>query len=877
MWLRSIFGGSRSLSPRTAAKQVRHRAHRCRVGNILFLEPFETRCLPTVHALFNLETPQTGPFPSNQFSVADRSNLTGLRVDLPLPDPIADPSDNQATQVINTLDGFDLQPRLSVPFDGPIDVSFVNSQDVFLINLGDTVDRREHGDHIVGLNQIVWDPPSNTLHVESDQLLDQHTEYALVVTNGLRDTHGRPVQASEAFRDFRHQVRGDYKHELLEAIHAAREVGVREGDIVTASVFTTESVTAVLEKIRDQIHAAPPPAADFNLGPDGERTVFNRTDVTAIHWEQQTGENPPSFTPIEVNLSLLDIIPGSVGQIAFGRYVSPDYEVHPGEFIPPVATRTGTPVVQSTNDIYLNLFLPSSPEPPGGWPVGILGIGANGSKQRDLWVVATMAEQGIATIIINTVGRGFGPLGTLTVHQTGGPSVTFPAGGRGIDQTGSGTIGPQEGQNATGSNQIIGTRDCNRQTVVDLMQMVRAIQGGMDVDGDGDADLDPSHISYLGWSLGANIGTDLLAIEPDVHAGALYSVGGPIFENSRLSPVNRSSGFGPSLESQMPSLINRPGITTLAGVVLPPPTGPFFNENVPLRDGIPLTVGLADGTTSTIQSPVINTVPGANAIQEYLEKRDWVNQSGNQVAYAPYLRKHPLPGIDAKSILILFGKGDEQVPNPNATALLRAGDLRDRATFFRNDLAFAEDSALPKDPHPFVNNIDSLDSLVAAIARGAQEQIATFLGSGGTQIIHPEPADLFETPIQGPLPEDLNFIPTSAPVGGLRQTPGSQTRAARLPAPAPGSPTISELFAAAQLGGIAVGQDATLLPSQLLLEKSLDPGPRGDREPSRVDQGSLRASAATRTSKLLDRVFSDLDDSLLPDPLADYPTMARIG
>src|SRR5260370_12615784 len=116
-----------------------------------------------------------------------------------------------------------------------------------------------------------------------------------------------------------------------------------------------------------------------------------------------------------------------MGTVAFGKYVSPDYEVHPGEFIPPVATRTGTPVVQGTNEIYFNLFLPSGPTPPGGWPVAIHGIGANGDKQRDLFVVATMAERRIATLIINTVARRFGPPGQLTGQPASPSTGTLPA------------------------------------------------------------------------------------------------------------------------------------------------------------------------------------------------------------------------------------------------------------------------------------------------------------------------------------------------------------------------------------------------------------------------------------------------------------------
>jgi hypothetical protein len=33
------------------------------------------------------------------------------------------------------------------------------------------------------------------------------------------------------------------------------------------------------------------------------------------------------------------------------------------------------------------------------------------------------------------------------------------------------------------------------------------------------------------------------------------------------------------------------------------------------------------------------------------------------------------------------------------------------------------------------------------------------VSSDGETIIHPEPARFFEVPIQGPLPEDLNYIP----------------------------------------------------------------------------------------------------------------------
>src|SRR5262249_48881639 len=248
-------------------------------------------------------------------------------------------SDYQDTLVLNELDGFNLQPRLSIPFDGPIDVGTVSSRTVFLVNLGSTVPGRSEGySRVVGINQVVWDPASSTLHVESDELLAQHTRYALVVPSGVHDAAGEPVRASPGLWDFLTHDQKDpgleeYRRGLKRAALAAQGLGVQPQEVVALSVFTTQSATAVLEEIRDQIHAAPPLApAAFTLGRAGERTVFNLGEVPGIHWEQQTGDDPPSFTPVDLDLRQPRIIPGAVGQIAFGKYLSPDYEVHPGEY-----------------------------------------------------------------------------------------------------------------------------------------------------------------------------------------------------------------------------------------------------------------------------------------------------------------------------------------------------------------------------------------------------------------------------------------------------------------------------------------------------------------------------------------------------------------
>ena len=712
------------------------------VGFLLLLTPLASAA--AVEALFDLASTVTGPFPSDRFTLFDHDNKTGLRMNLPKLNCSTRPTDCADVDVINTLDGFNLQPRLSIPFSGAIDVSSVSSSTVFLVRVGDGHGRRSR--HVVGINQVVWDPATNTLHAESDEFLDQHTRYLLVVTDGVLDSARRPV-GGRAFKDFLDDDRdgdGDdghdrdsdhrrhrdsdrrlaaYRDELRDAVKDAR---LRDRYIVAASVFTTQSATAVLEKIRQQIKSSHPAPATM-LG------TFARATVTAIDWRRQVGT--ASFETVPLPVTALDVFPGSVGAIAFGRFVSPDWETS-GEFIPPIGTRTGVPVAQGTNTLYFNLFIPSGTPPAGGWPVAIFGHGFTDSKQGAPIVVAsTFAHHGIATIAINVVGHGRGALGTLTIKSGQTTLATIPDGGRGIDQDGNGTIDSTEGVNAAPPRTIISNRDGLRQTVADLMQFVRVIQTG------GIPGLSGSKIYYAGQSFGGIYGVKFLALEDSVRAGVANVPGGPIIEIARLSPSFRPL-VAYALFGRIPQLHNLGTIP----IPTPPFFLPLFNENIPLRN-LPA---------------VINNVPGAMAIQEVLDNTEWVSQSGNPVAYAPHLRKSPLNDIEPPPVIIQFAKGDQTVPNPTASAIFRAGDLTDRSTYFRNDLVRAARPSppfvpsVPANPHTFLTNIGN--ATVADLAIAAQQQIAIFLESDGIVIVDPDGAGpFFEVPIKDPLPETLNF------------------------------------------------------------------------------------------------------------------------
>ena len=252
----------------------------------------------------------------------------------------------------------------------------------------------------------------------------------------------------------------------------------------------------------------------------------------------------------------------------------------------------------------------------------------------------------------------------------------------------------------------------------------------MDVDGNGTRDLDPTKVSYFGQSFGGIYGTKFLAVEPNVRLGVPNVPGGAIVEIARLSPAFRPL-VTLSLINRTPPLINLPGFA--------------FNENMPLRN-LP---------------PLVDTVPGASAIQQLLEWTEWTSQAGNPVAYAPHIRADPLDGVPAKSIILQFARGDATVPNPTTSAIIRAGGLQDRTTLFRNDLAFAADPTFPPNPHTFLTRLPGLAPPgAAAVALAAQDQIAQFFASGGATVVDPDGAGpLFETPMVGPPPEDLAYIP----------------------------------------------------------------------------------------------------------------------
>ncbi|HWB86480.1 MAG TPA: Ig-like domain-containing protein [Bryobacteraceae bacterium] len=689
-----------------------------------------TLCAASTTVLFDPSTPETGPFPSDFLTVADLNQYTGLRVNLPVPDCATAYTACQEKGLIDQLDGFSILARARVRFSAAIDTSTLRSG-IFYVALDDLTSDEPGLNHVgdrISVNQVVYDPVTNTAYAKPDSVLDQHRRYALVVTDAVKDTAGNAVAADPRYLVCAQAIT-PYCAEVASALTVAAPL-VAPQHIVSASVFTTMSATRWLEGVRPLLDYFPPSPKLTE-----PRSTFRIQDLSSIVLHEQTGTAPVQFSDLALPIS--STLLTGIDRVVIGSYQSPNF-LAADQTIPPYPTAPSPAVPPATNKVYFNALLPTAAEPASGYPVVIFGHGFGDSRFGGPTAVApTLARAGFAVIAINAVGHGYGPLSTVTFVDNSGAATTLTAGGRSRDINGDGTIEANEGC-ALVTPIAYGTRDCFRQTVVDLMQLVRTIQGGLDLDGDGHADLDPNRIYYAGQSLGAIYGTMLTAVEPAVRAAALNVGGGTTVDIARWSPSYRDL-TNETLGLRIPSLLNE---------------GSTYDEDYVLRD----------------QPVKVVTVDGAIAIQNVFETLEWLGMSGDPIAYAPHLKRSPLPGAAARPVLMQFARGDRTVPNPANSALIRAAGLQASTWEYRHDLARAVADDLPVNPHPYLVLFVSLNGSTIqlpglsglAVSLDAQQQIAGFLSADGQNIPDANGlvklvlgTNVFQVPTT--LPEDLGF------------------------------------------------------------------------------------------------------------------------
>ena len=693
-------------------------------------------CANPTEVLFQPGSPAVGPYPTNFLTTSASNQQTGVQINLPLPSGCSAVSTSTPcvnTLLENQLDGFSVNPRITVCFSGPVNTSTLQGAITFS-PVGSPAST-------LPINQILfapvkpYNPNGNCVYAKPDQVLNQQTQYLLAITSDLKDTGGRSLTADPNFTGCLSPGGSAYCQALSSAVSQFNKANKKS--VIGGSLFTTLSATTWLEKARAQVNSGLIPALAL---PAGLISSFNLASVQSITWMPQSGvlnDNLNQTIP-------LNVLTG-VEKMAFGLFLSPNYLSLTGAqqgTIPTTPTNQPNAQPNAIFPISFHVFLPpANTTPAGGFPVIIYGHGLGDNQfGAPTFAAGQWAKQGFATLAIEITGHGYGPLSTTQVKTNQGTFIELTP-GRGIQLSPTAPIGPSDGCILPGA---IATRDCSRQTAVDLMALIRTMKA---TNGLG-LNLNSSRIYYVGQSFGSFYGTLLEAVEPNVSSGTLNAGGGTQTDVARLSPIARA--LGAEYLASFP-LNNVPPAPQQAYFHLP--SNDSFNDEYVYRDQV-----------------ITDNVPGALPIQAAFEATDWIGMLGDPLSYAVHLQIAPLSGVPAKKILVQFGVGDLEVPNPTESALVRAGGLQSSTWVLQTLAVAAVDMPLlgvldptgsyPIYPHRFLSNPTIFsDPIEGEIAVAAQSQIADFYSTG----VIPNPNSYLPSSfpvfvLANPLPDILNFL-----------------------------------------------------------------------------------------------------------------------
>jgi dienelactone hydrolase len=353
---------------------------------------------------------------------------------------------------------------------------------------------------------------------------------------------------------------------LAALLDAARSLGVTDEEVVLATWFPTlpivDDLLSVQRVLSDRIGRDDVGFVDPDPGDDLPIGYFTRDEATFA--------------------SYLAGAP-SVAAVAVGLIAAPEFRGPEGTFVP---ERVRGEVPAPANELDFYLTLPAAGSPP--YPVVLLQHGFGGSNQIVLELGPIFAEHGLATIGISAVSHG--RRGSSLDLLTSGP---------------------------------FGIRDIFRQSIADEMSVLRAIEAGIDADGDGRPDLDGGRTSFIGISLGGILGATLVAVEESLPVAVLNVAGG------RVAFLATSAG---TRAIYLDSLAAQTGLA-----VGDPRFEAFVRRNLEIA-------------------------------QHVLDPVDPLN-------YAPHWFADPFPGQTPHRILLQEGIGDLLVDNSRTEELAAAGAL----------------------------------------------------------------------------------------------------------------------------------------------------------------------------------------------------------
>ena len=358
----------------------------------------------------------------------------------------------------------------------------------------------------------------------------------------------------------------------------------------------------------------------------------------------------------------------------------------PGKYIPPPPTLTGAPAAARPGR-HRGADVPAgrAPSPPaaGRWRSSATASPTACTARRSTRGLGVSRRAGIATIVDqrrrprrrrhSARSRGSG---------TAGAPVTVPAGGRGIDQNGDGTIDSHRGLERRGAAQHhqqprCAAPDDDRSDAAGAPDRSRHRRRRRRQRRPEPA----AHLLLRASPSAASTAPSCSASSRDIKAGVLNVPGGSITEIARLSPVFRPLT---ALALQPRGLLNlhaRAAAVRRVAVQREHPAArrAAAGQQRARRDGDP-----ADARSLPVGAAVRQ--PGVvRAAHPQAAAAGQCGQAGDRAVR----------------------QGDQTVPNPTTNALVRAGDLQDRMTLLPQRSRIRGQPGAPKNPHTFLTNIAS--------------------------------------------------------------------------------------------------------------------------------------------------------------------------
>lgn len=578
------------------------------------------------------------PFPDDLYLGADgRLELGALPGEASAEAPYPDAMRAAAAD----LDGFGAVSPVFFTIDGAIDAtslpdsplaSVAEAASVFLVDADPASPSAFERVPV----EVAFDAVSGllTLRPWEGHALRSGRSYAAIVTRRVRGMDGLPLTAAPQFALVRDAASRPDGAALAEAWERYQPVLASLGatmarEVVGMAVFRVQTVGADFTDLRAIVRAGATPALTI------ERAI--------------TGSAIDELLGVpEEDLLGLDVIGGVVhdhiGWVIDGRYASPTF-TNETEFVHGGFTRdaAGALEVKRTDQVWFTLVLPAGDVSAVRAVVFQHGLGND--RSRLFSIADALCAQGWAVLAIDIPYHGMRAQtdtpATLDLSHAFGPS------------TGPDLFGDADGGiiylNFVGAIDLNGplspfhpfyVRDVLRQSVVDLMGLVRQIEegdwsvlaaaGGPETLGFAD-----EPIGFVGVSLGAIVGTMFVTMEPSVGAAVLNVPGGALTQLVAGSPGFRDT-FIP---------------------IIAPIIGMDFDA-------------LDDRGVSLARSPELSLY------QTFLDR-------GDSMTYAPRLAERSI------DVLFQMAVDDETVTNPSTEALARSAGAEIVGTARYTDLSEA--------------------------------------------------------------------------------------------------------------------------------------------------------------------------------------------